>query len=229
MKRLSFAMRATRSRCAIVLMFAAGCGSLSKPTQSADDVVREFRRALSDGQASAAYALMSPEYRQQVSLASWQKNFDANPQEVGEAENRLAHDHAPAELHAIVRRSDGAALELVQHAGRWYVASEEIEFYDQSTPRAALRSFIAALTRKRYDVVLRLMPDADKETVTNESMETSFGHVARDEVERLLSQLRAHVEDPIESTGERATMPYAEHKRVQFVRQAGRWRVEDPE
>lgn len=202
---------------------------MAKSAHSADDVVRDFSRALSDGQSAAAYAMMSPEYRQRVSLATWTKNFEANPQEVSEAEHRLARVRGPAEHRAILRYSDGQPIELIQHDGRWYLASEAIDFYDQSTPRAALRSFVAALTRKRYDVVLRLMPEADKEGVTTEVMEKRFGYHARDAVERLLTQLRTHLSNPIEITGDRATMPYAEHKRVQFVREAGRWRIEDPE
>ena len=219
-----------------VLSLAHGCGSMSKPAQTPDAVVREFARALGDGKASAAYALMSPAYRQRVSYAAWQKQFEQNPQEVAEAEHRLARVRGPAELQA-VHSAEGKELRLVRASERgagggsshWYIASDEIEFYDQSTPRAALSSFIAALTRRRYDVVLRLMPDADKESVTEERMQQSFGHAYRDDLERMLSELRAHTSDPIEITGDRATMPYAGHKRVQFVRESGRWRIEDPE
>jgi hypothetical protein len=203
---------------------------MSKPAQTPYAVVREFARALGDGKASAAYALMSPAYRQRVSYAAWQKQFEQNPQEVAEAEHRLARIRGPAELQAVIRYADGKELQLARDAdGDWYIASDEIDFYDQSTPRAALTSFVAALTRRRYDVVLRLMPDADKESVTEERMEQSFGHASRNDVEPMLSELRAHAGDPIEITGDRATMPYAGHKRVQFVRESGRWRIEDPQ
>ena len=42
------------------------------------------------------------------------------------------------------------------------IASNVVDFYDQSTPRAALRSFVRAMERERYDVVLRMVPNADR-------------------------------------------------------------------
>jgi hypothetical protein len=63
--------------------------------------------------------------------------------------------------------------------------------------------------------------------VTTETLEQNFGHAGRDEIERLLAQLREHVNAPIEEQGDRATMPYAQHRRVQFVREADRWRIEE--
>ncbi|MET0390783.1 MAG: hypothetical protein ABW321_32720 [Polyangiales bacterium] len=233
----SYALRTAPDRALRITLLATlvgilgtGCASLSsKPPQAPDVMVREFARALGDGRAADAYALMSPAYRQRVTLATWKTSFEANPQEVTEAEARLARVRGPVELEAQLQHADGATLELVQDAGYWYIASEEIDFYDQSSPRAALRSFVAALTRRRYDVVLRLVPEADKEGVTTESLQTSFGHAARDDVERLLSQLRTHLDAPIEIDGARATMPYAEHKRVQFVRESDHWCIEDPD
>jgi hypothetical protein len=172
---------------------------------------------------------MSPAYRQRVSFEAFHKDFDANPLEVTEAENRLSHVQRSQAVRPFALHADGTRIELVHQDGQWFIASDEIDFYDQSTPHSALRSFVHALTRKRYDVVLRLTPEADKESVTSELMEKRFGYGARDDIERLLSQLRAHLADPVEITGDHATMPYAEHKQVQFVRELGRWRIEAPE
>lgn len=201
----------------------------AQPPRTAADVVSEFARALSDGRAARAYELMAPEYRKRVSLVSWQKRFEENPEEVSEASTRLSHVRSAADLQGQLAHADGASLALVQHGDQWYIASEEIEFYDQSTPRAALRSFVAAFTRKRYDVVLRLTPESDKEGVTTAHMEITYGRAARSDIERMLSQLRPHLDDPIEVDGSRAVLPYAGHKRATLVLEAGRWRVEQPE
>lgn len=201
------------------------CGSLSQPQPStADKVVRDYARALSEGENQAAYALMSPAYRARVSFDAWQKNVADNPQEVGEASRRLGRVRGPQDIRAL---QDNPRLS--QEAGHWYIASEPIEFYDQSTPRAALRSFIAAFTHKRYDVILRLMPDADKEGVTSETLTQRFGHGARDEIARLLAQLAPHVDAAIEAHQTHATMPYAEHRRVLFVLEKGLWRIQEPQ
>jgi hypothetical protein len=205
------------------------CGSLSQPPPStADKVVRDYARALSDGENQAAYELMAPAYRARVSFEVWQKSVADNPQEVSETSRRLGRVRGPDDVR-LLQDSAREPLSLSQDAGRWYIASEPIEFYDQSTPRAALRSFIAAFTRKRYDVILRLMPEADKEGVTSESLTQRFGHAARDEIARLLSQLGPNVDAPIEVHEQVATMPYAEHRRVQFVLESGRWRIREPQ
>lgn len=205
------------------------CGALSQPPPStADKVVRDYARALSEGENQAAYSLMSPAYRARVSFETWQKNVADNPQEASEASRRLARVRGPQDVRAL-QENKREPLQLEQAEGRWYIANEPIEFYDQSTPRAALRAFVAAFTRKRYDVILRLMPEADKEGVTSETLTQRFGHAARDEIARMLSQLAPNIDAPIEEQGQQATMPYAEHRRVSFVLEKGLWRIQEPQ
>lgn len=224
------AMSVTRLGLVATAALMSCCGGLSQgQPQTPDKVVREYARALSDGELAAAYALMSPAYRQRVSFEAWKKRVEANPQEVSEASRRLGRVRNRADLSALQRRRGNEPLRLEQQQGHWYIAAEPIEFYDQSTPRAALHSFVAAFTRRRYDVILRLMPDADKEGVTSERLGESFGHAARDDIARLLTQLRPNLAAPIEVHAERATMPYAGHRRVQFVLEKGRWRIAEPQ
>lgn len=228
MSRLHFATRATKAQRVIALLALSGCGPVAKPAQTPEAVVQQFARALSDGKPALAYGLLSSEYRQRVSLEQWQKQLEANPQEVSQASNHLAHLRGPALVRASMRHGDGSSVELVREDGKWLIASDVVEVYDQSTPRAALHAFVAAMENRRYDVVLRLMPEADKEGVTTETMEHAFGHDSRDDIERMLSQLRPHLQDAIEEVGAHATMPYAEHHSVQFVREAGTWRIQSP-
>jgi hypothetical protein len=60
-------------------------------------------------------------------------------------------------------------------------------------------------------------------------MQQAWSGAERESVERMLSALREHLDDPIEVVGNRATMPYGEHARVQLVREGNAWKVEDPE
>jgi len=214
---------------AATLSTLSACASATREAQSPEAIVLAFARALSDGKPEAAYALMSSEYRRRVSFAAWQKTLVENAQEAIEIGNALAHRQGRADVQALVHDADGQEVRLKREGKRWLIASDLMEFYDQSTPRAALHAFVHAMQRKRYDVVLRLMPDADKEGVTTASMDKAWGHDSGDEVERMLSQLRSHQDDAIEVVGNRATMPYADRSRVQFLREGGRWKIEDPE
>lgn len=229
MLKRDVASGATKLGIVAVTILLSCCASLSQPQPStADKVVRDYARALSEGETRAAYELMSPAYRAQVSYQAWQKNLADNPQEVSEASRRLARVRNQDDVRAL-EQSAREPLVLTQDDGQWYIAKEPIELYDQATPRAALRSFVAAFTRKRYDVILRLMPEADKEGVTSETLTQHFGHAARDDIARLLSQLVPNVDAPIEQHDQYATMPYAEHRRVSFVLEQGRWRIQAPQ
>src|SRR5262249_14801860 len=47
--------------------------------------------------------------------------------------------------------------------GHWRIDAAAVDLYGQSTPRQALMGFLRAFERKRYDIVLRYVPDAEKE------------------------------------------------------------------
>jgi hypothetical protein len=102
-------------------------------------------------------------------------------------------------------------------------------FYDQSTPRAALRSFIRALEQRRSDVIMRLIPSTEKEGITLKRLEQAWSGKGRDEIERIVNNLNNHLNNPIERVGKRATMPYGEYFSVEFVLEGKRWKIEKPE
>ncbi len=210
------------------ICFALGCASKPVPPATPEATVRAFARALNQAKYDAAYALMSADYRKRVSLSQFKTKLSENAQETLAASNALSHIHGSKE-EATVRYEDDQSLRLVRDGKRWYLATNVVDFYDQSTPRAALLSFVRALQRKRYDVVMRLIPSADKEGITTTRMEEAWSGQEREEVERLLSNLREHTDAPIEVLGDHATMPYGGHMRVQFVREGAHWKIADPE
>jgi hypothetical protein len=216
---------------ALALSFGAQPGCASEPDlpPTPEAAVRAFARALNRAKFDEAYALMSSDYRKRVSFAQWKRRLTENPQETLDVSNALSGVRSTAEQRAVIAYDDGAQLELRREGERWFLTSNVVDFYDQSTPRAALRAFVRAMERKRYDVVMRLIPSADKEGITAERMEQAWTGDERESVERMLSVLREHLEDPIEVIGNHATMPYGDHARVQFVREGEVWKIEDPE
>jgi hypothetical protein len=214
---------------ALVAIVVCGCAHHAPEPVTPEETLVAFARALNSGKLEDAYALMSNDYRARVSLSQFKRQLNENPQETLEVSNSLSHVRTKAQEQALVRYDDDEQLELHRDGERWYIATNVVDFYDQSTPRAALRSFVRAMERKRYDVVMRLIPDADKEGITTDRMEQSWGGEEREQVERMLSSLRESLEAPIEVIGNRATMPYGQNMRVQFVREGADWKIEDPE
>jgi hypothetical protein len=241
MRRRARAQLTSRTRCAsaggtvthrawalIALCLASGCAHGDAPV-TPEQTVQAFARALNQNDLEAAYGLMSEDYRSRVSFEQFERQLRENPQEMLEVGSALGHVREPAEEQAVVTYDDHEELILRRNGDRWYIATNVVDFYDQSTPRAALRSFVRAMERKRYDVVIRLIPEADKEGITADRMEQAWAGEEREQVERMLSTLRDHLDAPIEVIGTRATMPYGEHMRVQFVREGASWKIEDPE
>jgi hypothetical protein len=222
-------MRSVLGIAACCALSAIACAGSGTKVASPEDTVIAFARDLNEGKLDAAYALMSDDYKKRVSLEAWKKQLSENPDDTNELSNTLSHVRGPSEQEAVLRYGDGEELRLRKSGERWLVVTDLVSFYDQSTPRAAVRAFARALSRRRYDVLMRLVPNADKEGMTTDRLQAAWSGEAREEVERMLASLQQHLEDPIEIVGNHATMPYGEHARVQMLREDGVWKIEDPE
>ncbi|MCB9593364.1 MAG: hypothetical protein H6719_11590 [Sandaracinaceae bacterium] len=219
--RLSFSL-------VLLLLVLEGCPAFDSGS-TPESSVAALSSALRDGRSEDAYALMSESYRQRVSLEEFRRYFRDYDAEVQQTARALSQRTGRAEQEAVVAYGEGESLRLVRENGDWRIASDVVNFYDQSTPRATLRSFVRAMERRRYDVVLALIPEAGREGETEEHLRETWEGEGREEVERLLSNLRAALDDPIEEVGDRATMSYGDRFTAQFVREDGTWRMERAE
>ncbi len=206
----------------------SACGGVSAGA-TPEGAVSAFAAALRDGRARDAYGMMSESYRRRVTLEEFERHFSDYPAEVQQTARALSQQRGRAEQEAVVQYGEGEVVRLSREHGDWRVATDVVDFYDQSSPRAALRSFVRAMERRRYDVVLRLIPEADREGMNEERMREAWEGEGREEVERMIANLRAALDNPIEEVGDRATMAYGDRFRAQFVRESGVWRIEDPD
>lgn len=217
----------------VLALLAIGCAGTKPPPATPELAVVDFARALNAGHFDEAYARMSEEYRQRVPFEQFKRQLTENPEETADLSHALSHVQEGTTLEATVRYDDDNELTLRREGTgeneSWFLSSPLVDFYDQSTPRAALRAFVRALERRRYDVIMRLIPNADKEGITSDRLEQAWSGDGRKELERLVHNLKEHLGDPIEVVGERATMPYGDQMRAQLVRENGVWKVEDPE
>jgi hypothetical protein len=217
------------SLAAAILVAAAGCGGGAVDRGNPESTVRAFAIALGEKEYEQAYDLMSLSYRRRVSLDEFKSRLKQYPDEAAKTSLALSRTRGRADQRATLAYGESEELHLVREKGKWRIADNVVDFYDQSTPRAALRAFLRAMERQRYDVVLRLVPNADKEGITIDRMREAWSGEGREEVERMLSNLRENLDNPLEQVGQHATMPYGDRYRVQFIREDGVWKIEDPE
>ncbi len=208
----------------VSLVLVGACGGAT--AQDPSSALHEYAHALEEGRSDDAYRLLSDEARRGVSIEAFRRMVKDDPNEVREFGRALSRPTAPPVVTAKVTSPNGQELSLVLEDGKWKVDLSAVDFYEQDTPRHTVVAFTRALERKRYDVVLRFVPDAHKEGVTLEKLKASWEGQEKPETEQLLAALKqATPTAAIEETGERAAMPYGSGT-LQLVREHGVWKIE---
>jgi hypothetical protein len=204
---------------------ATGCGA--PRAEDPQSVLHAYSRALDEGRADDAYRMLSEEARRGISLEAFRRMVKDNPEEVREIAKALARPTATPVVTATVTSSNGQELQLVLENGKWRVEATAIDLYAQDTPRHAIQGFVRAVERKRYDVVLKFVPDSHKEGLDPSKLKTAWEGHDKEEIEQVVSSLKQALPTAsIEETGDRATMAYGAGT-MQLVRERGLWKIED--
>jgi len=191
-------------------------------------VLTSYARALREGRTRDAYALLSADARKSMPFDAFERMVKENPEEMKAIAEALDRPSGSPSVTATVTAPDGQTLLLRLEDGSWHVDRSAIEFYAQDTPEAALASFVRAFEHRRYDVLLRFVPDAKREGLDAGKLKTAFEGEQKEEVERLTQALKAALPTAtIENLGDRATMSYGTGGTVELVREHGVWKVEE--
>jgi hypothetical protein len=219
-------MRRTALRLSVLLSLGVAlgaCGGKQGPSQTLD----RYGRALKNRDFDAAYELMSSGFRGKVSREDYKKTMRDNAREVDETASRLRGKRGSLEVSAEFEYGFGDRMLLVQEDGRWRIASNPVGFYDQSTPRNALRGFLRAFRLERWDVMMRFVPNVYREKMDVAKMKAQFTGPSREQIETLINTLEANVDEPIVERGNDARMSYGDRFTVHFVKEDGLWKLKD--
>jgi hypothetical protein len=190
-------------------------------------VLHAYARALEEGRAEDAYRQLSDDARRGVSLEAFRRMVKDDPEGVKEVARALERPTAPAVVSALLTSPSGQELHLVLEDGQWRVDGSTIDLYAQDTPRHAIQGFVRAVEHKRYDVVMRYVPESHKEGLDAAKLRDAWEGHDKDEIEQVLTGVRQALPTAtIEETGERATMPYGAGA-MQLVREHGLWKIEN--
>ncbi len=227
MRRLRPAILALTLLASAVSSGTFACSGGQRPADDPSSVLKAYAKALEDGRAEDAYRMLSDEARRGISLEAFRRLVKDSPDEVREIGRALTRPTAPPVVTATVTGPNGQELQLVLEGGAWRVEATAIDLYAQDSPRHAVQGFVRALERKRYDVVLRYVPDGHKEGLDAAKLKAAWEGHDKEEMDQVLSALKQALPTAaIEETGERATMPYGAGT-LQLVRERGLWKIED--
>lgn len=207
----------------LCLLAVSACGQGTGPNHTLD----RYGLALKNHDFSAAYDLMSSSFRGKVSRDDYVRMMRDNGREVNETADRLRGKKGSMEVSAEFEYGLGDTMRLVQEDGQWKIATNPLGFYDQSTPKAALRSFIRAYRLERWDVMLRFVPNSYREKMDAKKMQAQFTGPSREQMENLINTLEANVDEPIVERGNDARMGYGDRYTVQFLKEDGAWKLKD--
>lgn len=214
-----------RVRVLLLAAAIAACGGGSGPNQTLD----RYGRALKNHDFGESYDQMSSSFRSKVSRDDYVRMMRDNPREVDETAERLRGKHGSLEVSAEFEYGMGDSMRLVQEGGDWKIATNPLGFYDQSSPKAALRSFIRAFRLERWDIMLRFVPNTYREKMDVAKMKAQFTGPSKEKMETLMSSLEANVDEPITERGNDARMSYGEKYEVKFLKEDGLWKLKDLE
>jgi len=204
-----------------IILALGACGGNKGPGQTLD----RYGRALKNRDYASAYELMSSGFRGKVSREDYIRMMRDNPREVDETASRLRGKRGSLEVSAEFEYGFGDRMLLVQEDGRWRIASNPLGFYDQSTPRNALRGFLRAYRLERWDIMMRFVPNAYREKMDEAKMKAQFTGPSREQLENLINTLEANVDEPIIERGNDAKMSYGDRFEVRFVKEDGAWKL----
>jgi hypothetical protein len=212
----------------LLAVLVAACAACAAQ-QSADpaSVLRAYAHALEEGRADDAYRVLSDEARRGISLEAFRRMVKDDPEGVKEIARSLERSTAAPVVTATVTSPSGQELDLVLEDGKWRVDASTIDLYSQDTPRHAIQGFVRAIEHKRYDMVMRYVPDSHKDGLDATKLQSAWEGHEKQEIEQVLAGLKqALPSSTIEETGERATMPYGAGT-MQLVREHGLWKIEN--
>ena len=222
MRARALALPAVIALCAA---FAWGC--VGAGGRDPESTLHAYAAALEQGRTADAYHLLSDEARRSLSYEAFKKILESSPEDAKEIGRALSRPTTPAVITATVTAPSGEALELVWNDGQWKVEANAIDLYRDDTPRHAVEGYVRALERKRYDVILRYVPESHREGLDVAKLKAAWEGPDKDDTEQVLANLKLALPSAsIEEVGDHAQLAYGSGV-MKLVREHGKWKIED--
>lgn len=216
--------------------FPAVCVSVSlvacAPPKSPSDTLRAYAHAVEEGKVEQAYALLSTEAKRNLSIDAYRRMIRENPADAQDLARALARPASDPIVTATATTSTGDEILLVFEHGVWRVDGQSIDLYGQGTPKQAIRAFLRAFERKRYDILMRFVPDAKKgdgplPPLDEARLRESWEGPQKDDMRRVTQGIAAALtSQPIEESDDHAALSYGGSGTLTLLREHGVWKID---
>jgi hypothetical protein len=194
----------------VALLVACSRPAVPDPRAAVD----AYAKALARGDADAVYRMMTVESRREYGLDGTRRLLSDARQELAQEGRALAR--APGEIRTVatVRFVDGERAELVLERGKLCIRTADVLPYAARTPEEALASLRAALGRRSYPALVRVLSSESRSA-------------AEQELRALVEGLENPDALDVRVRGDEAEVQVPGGHSVKLRREAGIWRVRD--
>jgi hypothetical protein len=214
-------------RVLLAVLAITGCAA-GADTLSPRQALHQYALALQERRVEDAYALLSHEARAGLPFSEFAQMVQENSSEINEISSRLLRPAEPARITTTLTSPDGDTLLLVYQGEGWKVDGSSLDLYSQQSPEEALAAFVRAFENRRYDVLMRFVPDSKKHDLSVEQLKAAWEGEQREQLQRLTQALKASLATlRVELIGTRATVGYGAGATVELVHERGTWKIED--
>jgi len=211
----------------LLISATVGCAGV-QTAKGPREVLSDYAAALDEGRVSDAYALLSDEAKKSLPYDAFQRMVQENADEVRQVSKSLLRPSGPPRVTATVVAPSGESLLLVYEDGAWRVDGSAIDLYGQGSPKAALSSFVRAFENQRWDVLMRFVPESEREGLDAKKLETFWTGDQKEELQRLTQALKAALPTArLEVIGDRATLAYGAGGTIELLLEGGRWKIQE--
>lgn len=210
------------------LTLLGGCAA-SAASADPQQTLKRYSAAIADGDANAAYAMLSEQAKKRMSFEAFRRMLQESPEELEPLVHALSRQADSVEVSATITAPNGDTLGFVLEDGVWKADVSAVQLYSQATPLATLRSFVRAFRAERFDVLVRFAPLEHQEGLNAELLRNAWGGEQREEMNQLVAALEAALPTarPEMLGDDRATVPYGAAGAVQLLLEDGLWKIEE--
>jgi hypothetical protein len=218
-----------RRALALLGLLAAGMPACAHRAEEPGAVLASFGAAVGRGDLRSAYRLTTDAYQRRVPFEAFAAGFAAEAGEPATLGRRLSVEATKVAPRVEVELALGERVPLVLEAAGWRIDGPVFEAWGQGTPRAALRTFVRAIDERRYDVLMRLVPDRYLPGLSPDRLRAFWEGTDREDHHAMLERIRAALGGPVVESATEARLAVPPDRAVRLVREAGRWKIEDPD
>ena len=192
------------------------------------DVVAQYGQAVREGDPKAAYSLLSPALRDATPYPEFLEQWRARHQSLAGAAASLEDAaQTPARVRAELAYNDYDTLAMTLGPDGWRLSGGVLALYLQDSPRTALVSFVRALEARDHERLMSFIPSDYAQHMSPAALAEDLD-ARRDEVDALVIELKANLDQPISVRGDHAYLRYGDSK-VTMVLEGDAWKIEDPD